>query len=71
MRRPAITRKGYFLLAKALYQAYRHVDQKPLQLMGMNEAAVLIADALSQDNPCFDRDYFLAVVWGEANLSGL
>ncbi|KKL67315.1 hypothetical protein LCGC14_2136220 [marine sediment metagenome] len=71
MKRPAITRKGHQLLAKALRQSYRESDGSALGLMNVSHAVSAIANVLAKDNPHFDRDYFLAIVWGEANISGL
>jgi len=53
-----MTRRDYILLARVLR------DLVPKD----NPAIQMIADALAQDNPRFNRDHFLAMVRGELAL---
>jgi len=54
-----MTRRDYILLASVLR------DLVPKD----NPAIRMIADALAQDNPRFNRDHFLAMVRGELPLN--
>lgn len=78
-----MTRKDYILIAEALRQAanalngYDRYERIPLTEEGKVQIANesgrtvtrFLADALSQDNPRFDREHFLAVVRGERELN--
>lgn len=78
-----MTRKDYILIAEALRQAanalngYDRYERIPLteesKVQIANESGRTVtrflADALSQDNPRFDREHFLAVVRGEKELN--
>jgi hypothetical protein len=50
-----VTRKDYEILARAIWRAEANFDG----LNGKSQTALSIADALTQDNPRFDREKFL------------
>jgi len=55
-----MTRKDYVLLADAMLKAKSAVNNwGPESEQGVKYAALTLSDALSNDNPRFDRDRFL------------
>lgn len=59
-----MTRKDYILIAKALADARFQLDDQD-QVIGVDWAAIYIADTLECDNSHFDRERFLKAAKGE------
>lgn len=56
-----MSRKDYIVIAAALREAVVNADAAgdPREKLGARNAAALVAKALAQDNPRFDRERFL------------
>ena len=59
-----MTRKDYVMLAEAIkgaggFNLAAPVEVRSLIREGHRQVAILIADALEEDNPRFDRDRFI------------
>lgn len=79
-----MTRKDYIVIADALRTAHKDAcaskdaDTSKTNtyqhghvcgaIVGISDAASLIADVLQSDNPRFDREHFMAVVRGQKEL---
>ena len=73
-----MTRKDYIAIAEALRYARGHAmaanpnhdgGNVEAELSGVMAAAEYIANVMTEDNPRFDREHFLAVVRGEKELT--
>lgn len=75
-----MTRKDYILLAGAMQTAvknavvsrtdYGHTEaQAEMKAHGVLLAAQVVADALANENPRFDKNHFMAVVRNEKPLN--